>query len=221
MSGTGELQGGVRRRPGGWAVWGVLALAVLVGGAALYRMARAPGEGELSAQGASKSGSRQIGVQNLPGTLAPEARPAEGTTGASSSAPRDAAGGPLGEPIYDLWRSAILNKNAPQVLSAERSFLGDPARYHEGLAELALKDPEDRVRSFSTRELGKFALTRDVDLFTRLLENDSSPWVRQNAAWALGEIRAASAAQALGRISKEDPDRDVRAAATLALTQIR
>ena len=51
------------------------------------------------------------------------------------------------------------------------------------------KDANERVRAFSTRVLGKFKQVELAETFERLLE-DGSPFVRQNAAWALGELGA-------------------------------
>lgn len=122
------------------------------------------------------------------------------------------------EPALEMWRSAIITKNAQQVYAAERAFLGDKAKYHDGLAAQAEKDANDRVRAFSTRMLGKFAMAGDVDLFSRLLENDPNPYVRQNSAWALGELKLG--AEALQRASTKDENKDVRAEAASALGRL-
>lgn len=201
------------RRP----LWGVLGVLVLVLGAALYRWARSPGEPSGTERAASRpEPGASAGGGRPPAGAAPLSAPPAAATSSSGVAPEKAK-----EPIFDLWRSAIVTKNAEQVLAVERSFLGDRARFHDGLAGLAEKDREERVRAFSTRVLGKLAMAGDVDLFTRLMENDPSPYVRQNAAWALGELGLGAVAGALHRISEGDPDKDVRAAAASALTRIR
>ena len=198
-----------------WPLWGVLAVGLLVLAAGLYRWNQDRGASIDPAGSAPRSAASAAKEPARPG-------PPPGSSGAAvSPAPPDPAREKAREPLYDHWRSAILNKNAPQVLAAERAFLGDRARFHDGLAALAEKDPEERVRSFSTRVLGNIAMAGDVDFFTRLLENDASPYVRQNAAWALGQLGQGAAAQALARVSEGDPEPEVRAAATNALSRIR
>jgi len=199
-------------------LWGVLGVSLLVLGSALYRWAQSPGTPARTESAAPRSEPGSNGASAKTGGAPSAAAPLASSPAASTSgAPPEKAK----EPIFDLWRSAILTKDAEQVLAVERSFLGDRARFHDGLAALAEKDREERVRAFSTRVLGKFAMAADVDLFTRLLENDPNPYVRQNAAWALGELGLGAVAAALHRISEGDPDKDVRAAAASALSRIR
>ena len=82
-------------------------------------------------------------------------------------------------------------------------------------------EENERVRAFSTRVLGKLKNAALAPLYRRLL-SDKSPYVRQNAAWALGELGAA-AAPALAELqtaSTKDPANDVRAAARDALGKL-
>ena len=67
------------------------------------------------------------------------------------------------------------------------------------------------MRAFSTRVLGKMKNVALVEDFQRLLA-DKSPFVRQNAAWALGELatrpggrEAAEAALDELRQAQDDP----------------
>jgi hypothetical protein len=206
-------------RSRGWPWWGILGLSVLVLGSALYRWARNPAESAPKEAAATRSWPGPD--EASPGAgRAPSRAAAASITPAAAAGPSEAARGKPKEPLYDNWRSAILSKNAEQVLAAERSFLSDRARFHDGLAGMAERDPEERVRSFSTRVLGKQRVAGDVDLFTRLMENDPSPFVRQNAAWALGELGMGDVAGALRRVSEGDSDKDVRAAASSALGRI-
>jgi HEAT repeats len=128
----------------------------------------------------------------------------------------------------DAWRNAILQKNADSVVALDRAFAQAPARYGPALIKLADSDPEERVRAFSTRVLGKLRNIALTDIFQRLL-GDKSPYVRQNAAWALGELverpsgrEAAQAAIAdLRQIEQADPAQDVRSAANNALKRLQ
>ncbi len=125
------------------------------------------------------------------------------------------------------WRTGILQRNAATVVKIDAAFLETPDIYMEGLKESAATDENERVRAFSTRELGKFKRVELAATFARLLE-DKSPFVRKNAAWALGELgvqdqgRAAARQAEVGlrRIARRDPADDVRAAARDTLKRI-
>ncbi len=119
------------------------------------------------------------------------------------------------------WRAAILVKDAPSVVALDLAFRQTPDRYAAALAASAESDENERVRAFSTRVLGKFRDAAEAPLYRRLLA-DKSPYVRQNAAWALGELgpAAAPAVAELQRASARDPANDVRAAAKDALGKL-
>jgi len=128
----------------------------------------------------------------------------------------------------DAWRQAILVRNSDTVLTLDHAFAEYPGRYGPALLKLADTDSDPRIRAFSTRVLGKMknaALEADFEQ----LMGDQSPYVRQNAAWALGELgdqpaghEAAQAAMAvLRRLQDEDPATDVRVAATNALKKLQ
>jgi hypothetical protein len=126
------------------------------------------------------------------------------------------------------WRQAILEKNADNVMALDRVFLLLPGRYGPQLERLAQEDPEERIRAFSTRELGKMKNVALTGLYQRLL-GDKSPYVRQNAAWALGELislpqgkaAAERATAELRQAQDSDPSPDVRTAATLTLKKLQ
>ena len=95
------------------------------------------------------------------------------------------------------------------------------------MVHLAATDPNERVRAFSTRVLGKLRQPALADAFEQLLE-DGSPFVRQNAAWALGELGADADGRAAARhalaelrhVRARDPAGDVRTAAGGALDKL-
>jgi hypothetical protein len=119
------------------------------------------------------------------------------------------------------WRTAILDKDAPTVVSLDLTFRQAPDRFAPALEKSAETDQNERVRAFSTRVLGKLKNAAEAPLYQRLL-SDKSPYVRQNAAWALGELGAA-AAPALAELQKAsagDPAHDVRVAARDALGKL-
>ena len=73
-------------------------------------------------------------------------------------------------------------------------------------------DSEERVRSFSTRVLGKLRQPESLAVLRRLL-NDHSVFVRFNAAWALGELTDRQARATLMRLEQRDPSPLVRQSA--------
>jgi len=125
------------------------------------------------------------------------------------------------------WRQAILVKDADAVVRLDRAFVNNPARYRAALIESARGESDERVRAFSTRVLGKQKSPALADLFESLLA-DKSAFVRQNAAWALGELAADAdgrtaarrAVAELRHARARDPAVDVRTAAKGALARL-
>ncbi|HVT10444.1 MAG TPA: HEAT repeat domain-containing protein [Polyangia bacterium] len=119
------------------------------------------------------------------------------------------------------WRVAILNKDAQAVIGLDMDFKQRPDRYREALEKSAASDENERVRAFSTRVLGKMKNPEEAPLLKRLLA-DTSPYVRQNAAWALGELRGAGAVAVaeLRRARARDVAPEVRSAAKDALGKV-
>jgi HEAT repeat protein len=125
------------------------------------------------------------------------------------------------------WRQAILTRDAEAVVRIDRAFLSSPDRYRATLEISAKTEADERVRAFSTRVLGKLRNPALAALFEALLA-DESPFVRQNAAWALGELAdredgrtaARRAVADLRRARAKDPAEDVRTAAKGALARL-
>jgi HEAT repeat protein len=119
------------------------------------------------------------------------------------------------------WRVAILNKDAPAVIGLDMDFGQRPDRYRKALEKSAQTDENERVRAFSTRVIGKMKNPEEAPLFKRLLA-DTSPYVRQNAAWGLGELRGAGsvAVAELRRARARDAAPEVRSAAKDALGKV-
>lgn len=141
--------------------------------------------------------------------------------GPVAAVPRDPPPERQVENVMDAWRSAILHREGPRVLEAERILRAQPALYRPRLMKLADADPEPQVRAFSTRVLGKMKAPECGELLVRLLRTDGDRNVRENAAWSLGEVRAPGAAEALDLARKADGDEKVRAAAAAALERVR
>lgn len=120
----------------------------------------------------------------------------------------------------DRWRAAIVNKDAGTVIALDMAFRQNADRYVDPLTKSAETEPNERVRAFSTRVLGKLKHADLAPTFQKLLA-DKSPYVRQNAAWALGELGGAAApAVAELRHATRDSAHDVRAAAQDALGKV-
>jgi HEAT repeats len=197
-----------------WIITG-LAVALATGGALLVRRSSQSGGGRANADRASSainfgaSGSR---LSDRPAPVVPE-------TPASIEAEVDRS--------VSSWRAAILARNAETVVTLDAAFGASPARYGGALRKLATADADERVRAFSTRVLGKRRDPELAGLFEELL-GDKSPFVRQNAAWALGELAAvddgrAAARRAVAELRQarsRDPAPDVRSAAKSALAKM-
>jgi len=110
------------------------------------------------------------------------------------------------------WHAAIVTKNAETVETLDREFAARPEMFVTALIENAQSDPEERVRSFSTRVLGKLRRPESVEALRHLLK-DGSQFVRFNAAWALGELNDRDSAPALLRLERRDPSPMVRQSA--------
>lgn len=119
------------------------------------------------------------------------------------------------------WRTAILTQDAPTVLALDRDFRDRPDRFRAALEKSAQSDGNERVRAFSTRVLGKLKDAAEAPVFKRLLA-DASPFVRQNAAWGLGELGDAGsgAVAQLRRARTRDSAEAVRLAAKDALGKV-
>src|SRR5206468_1206844 len=71
------------------------------------------------------------------------------------------------------WRQAILVRDADTVSALDRAFLGAPDRYRGALEASAKTETDERVRAFSTRELGKYKNPAYAPLFEGLLADES------------------------------------------------
>jgi hypothetical protein len=85
----------------------------------------------------------------------------------------------------------------------------------------ALSDPSAQVRAEASIRLGRSKDRHAVAPLVRVLQDDSSPAVREAAARALGLIGAPSSLSALQNAAQADEDRDVRRSASFAAEVIR
>jgi hypothetical protein len=192
-----------------------LAAAGLAGGLLLLRHAMQDGQGRSETSqptSAINFGASGSGLSAEASPIAPE----------SPEAVADEVEKSLGS-----WRSAILARDADTVMMLDRMFTGAPGRYAAGLSKSAAGDADERVRAFSTRVLGKLKDPAFAAVFENLLA-DKSPFVRQNAAWALGELAsvgdgktaARRALVELRQVRSRDPAPNVRSAAKGALARL-
>jgi hypothetical protein len=178
---------------------------VICAGGALLWFAGRPQAPESVAAGGASAG--------LPGFVAqpPEAAPAPAP--AVPEATRVAN-------LMALWRQSIIVRDPEGVLACDRSFLDEPAVFLQALTESAQKDGEERVRAFSTRVLGKFTDPALAPTFLALL-TDESPFVRGNAAWALGQLSPELGREALLKVQRQDRVASVRQSAAEALARLQ
>lgn len=125
---------------------------------------------------------------------------------------------PWPDQVAEHWRDSIVHFNPEAVdqARAEIDALGPDAL--PVLRRLAVEDPEERVRAYSVRVLGQMQAAEGP--FLRDLLNDTSEHVRANAAWALGRIGFADAAEDLRRLEREDVSELVRREAGTALAEM-
>lgn len=121
------------------------------------------------------------------------------------------------DPVLSAWRKGIVNRHAEEVKACHRAFLSHREKYHPKLVKMARTDPEGRVRSFTTKVLGRMALPGDLELFAELLASDPSEYVRENAAWALGQLNLAGVREPLEKAAKGDSVEKVRETAAASL----
>lgn len=91
--------------------------------------------------------------------------------------------------LIEDWKSAIINEdnqNVPLRAQDLVDMIDDTFEKLKGLVED--KNENERVRSFSLRVLGSLRRVELVEFYAGLLRNDKSQYVRENAAWALGEL---------------------------------
>jgi len=156
-------------------------------------------EGVVSDGAAARAPLPSVGASALPSVPAPSVTAAEPTSEQLAS-------------LMKSWHAAIVTKNADTVETLDREFAARPEQFVAALMDNAQTDPEERVRSFSTRVLGKLRRPESVEVLRRLLK-DSSQYVRYNAAWALGELNDREAAPSLLRLERRDPSPMVRESA--------
>jgi hypothetical protein len=192
-----------------------LAVALATGGALVVRHATRTGAERATADRATTA----INYGASGSGLSEPSAPAVPETPASIEAEVDKS--------VSSWRAAILARNADAVVALDAAFCASPARYGVALRKVATSDADERVRAFSTRVLGKLRDPALAGVFEELL-GDKSPFVRQNAAWALGELAALDdgrvaarrAVAELRQARSRDPAPDVRSAAKSALAKM-
>lgn len=85
----------------------------------------------------------------------------------------------------------------------------------------ALNDPQPQTRVEAVLRLGRRKDIRAVRPLVRILQEDSSPQVREAAARALGLLGSAEALPGLQQAASADPEREVRKTASFAAEVIR
>lgn len=111
--------------------------------------------------------------------------------------------------VMEKWRRAIVGFEAEGVLECDATFRASPAVFAPALRRSAEDDPDERVRAFSTKVIGKLRQPEDAAFLLGLL-SDPSPLVRGNAAWALGQVPTPAHLAVLRRLAREDRAESVR-----------
>ncbi|MBI4711735.1 MAG: HEAT repeat domain-containing protein [Planctomycetes bacterium] len=96
---------------------------------------------------------------------------------------------------------------------------GDVSKYLKLYAELVTDDPDPLVRALAARYVGKFNYKEGTPALIKALA-DPSPYVRQDAAVALGEIGDTSAVTPLLKTLEDDTSSEVRRSTAQSLGKI-
>ena len=115
--------------------------------------------------------------------------------------------------VMEKWRTAILRFDAEGVLECDATFRGNPGVFAGALHKSAAEDPDERVRAFSTKVIGKLRQPEHAASLLGLL-SDPSPLVRGNAAWGLGQLPTPEHLAVLRRLAHADRAESVRRRAT-------
>ena len=118
------------------------------------------------------------------------------------------------------WRKAILNKDVEAVERIDDIFRASASVFSEALQTSARKDPDPRVRAFSTRVLGN-TKRKDAVPALRACLTDESEHVRANAAWALLQVNDQESVATLGHLATHDLSQVVQRAAADAIQGLR
>jgi len=210
-------------------LWGLCLFSLAVALAAAFYMmagrtppARALPSVRLSpdpAGGAMAAGTGPVGSAAVPD---PRASKGSATPTSADSAPTALIPTPPKDPTVRAWRKAVVTRDRNAITSMSLALLN---RGREetlpDLLQLAQEDPDERVRAFAMRTLGRMRDPAFRDRFLGLLKDDRSEFVRENAAWSLGELHAAEAAGALESAGANDASPRVREAAQAALVELR
>lgn len=122
--------------------------------------------------------------------------------------------------VMNAWRETIISRRIEDI---KRLRLGIKRYGQEAipfLRQLVLEDKNERIRAFATRVLGQMKKTKLISLFIDLLQKDTSPFVRIDAAWALGELGNLKSVSILQMIADSDESERVRQSAQKALKSI-
>lgn len=122
---------------------------------------------------------------------------------------------PQVEELVELWRVTILRKDVRNWNASREAVLTMWDLSKPLVIRLAESDDSERVRAVNLRLLAEKASAAEAPFFADRLQKDPSPFVRENACWALGRLRAV-AYRDLVRRFEEDVNPRVAAAAKAA-----
>jgi HEAT repeat protein len=131
--------------------------------------------------------------------------------------------GRINRPAVVAPLTGALAVSDPVVKVAAMRALRSMAGLRDGSAVAPLlADADASVRANAATTLGMFHDANGTAALVNALQNDASPDVRKNAAWALGEVRASAtvAGPALQQAAASDASPFVRSLASAALTRL-
>lgn len=131
--------------------------------------------------------------------------------------------------LFNIWRKAVLTRNISQINQLDSQIKGCGSEAIPFLTKLAKEDGNERIRAFAVRILGRMNIAALSSLFTELLRDDTSAFVRENSCWALGRLGntdrfgtlTTSALEILQKVADNDVSEPVRKAASEAIENIK
>lgn len=123
--------------------------------------------------------------------------------------------------VVNAWRQAVVMKRIKEIEQWNNQVVGYGSESVPFLKKLAAEDENERVRAFAVRVIGRMHRSDLDSFFIMLLQKDRSPFVRENAAWSLGELGNGRYIDILQSVANNDESDRVRQTARESITTIK
>lgn len=124
------------------------------------------------------------------------------------------------DPLLRKWQTAIAQRDADGVLSAQSILLEREGDYRGPLEEMAKVDPDARIRAFTIKALSRMKAPPPEGFFIDRL-GDPHVHPRKSALEVLEKLGTAAGLASIDRLASSDSSEEVRAAAAQAAKAVR